>query len=197
MYLYLTAKCLIFNQLLNRFCIVSPCAVSKRPQRAGLMTGSTQKGLNLPMRCHAMREESAMNRCSCWTASKLGAAHFARDSIDVVAHTSPAKRSILLKSDRGLRSLKAMPLDASALRASQTKDRSDIGAVGLGAMDAAIIPDIRQIWHTSARLNGSIAAFGAPFRGLKASRQRVPTRSCRSRSYGSQLLSFGVNTLRQ
>ncbi len=138
-----------------------------------------------------------MNRCSYWTASRLSAAHHARDSIDVKTYSAPTKRSILLGSDRGLQLLKAMPLDASALRASQTKDRSDIGAVGLGAMDAAIIPDIRRIWHTSAPLNGSIAAFGAPSRGLKASRQRVPTRSCRSRSYGSELLSFGVNTLRQ
>ena len=197
MYLYLTAKCLIFNRFLNCFCIVSPRAVSKRPQRAVLMTGLTQKSLNLTMRCQIVREETAMNRCSCWTANKRGAAHQGRDSTDMVAHTSPTRRSILLGSDRSLRLLKAMPLNAAKSSVSQAKGRSNIGPDGLGVMDAAITSNIRQIWHASVHPNGSTAAFGAPFRGLKANRQRALTRLYRTRSYGSQLLSCGVNTPRQ
>jgi hypothetical protein len=99
-----------------------------------------------------------MNRCSCWTASRLGAAHHARDSIDVKTYSAPTKRSILFGSDRGLQLLKAMPLDAAELRVSEAKGRRDIGPDGPGAMDAATISNMRQIWHAPVRPNGSSTA---------------------------------------
>jgi hypothetical protein len=124
-----------------------------------------------------------MDRCSGGTAGKRDTAHRGRDSIHAEEYVSHAKQPSLLELDRRLWLLKAMPLDAAEVRVRRSKSRSDLGSDGPGVMCSATISNMRQMWRASARSNGRIAAFDAPFRELKVSQQSALTRSYRSRSY--------------
>ncbi len=103
-----------------------------------------------------------MSKRPCWTANRLDAVIYRRDSTRVNTYASRTKRSILHRSDRRFVPIKATPLDAAALRLSQSKAWSDIGHDGLGVVDAAALTSSRcGIGHASARSDERSTASSA------------------------------------